>query len=128
MLLEENVCKQVNDVPIDKSEIPDYSNYSKYIGIREDPIGKTSEQYHIRERMTYNKDGITIYTQEKVFYRVKDLVPVYEYLLVNQDNQVDYWTEYLNGGMMEYNGTFTDLDFQIPQCKYPAIYDTNFLQ
>ena len=120
---------QVDDFPIDKSEIPDYSNYSSYLGIQEDPIGKTSEQYHIRERMTYNKDG-TIYSQEQVFYRVKDLVPVYEYAYVLniQPTYDTYWTEYLNGGMMEYYGTFTDLDFQIPQCKYPAIYDTNFLQ
>jgi hypothetical protein len=62
--------------------------------------------------MTYDKDGL-IYSQEQVFYRVRDLVPVYEYLYrVNIMPVYDtYWTEYLDGGMTEYQGTFTDKDF-----------------
>ena len=69
--------------------------------------------------MTYNKDG-TVQSQQQVYFRVRDLAVVYEYQY-NQDMGRDYntyWTEYINGGLVEYDGVFTDKDFELSQCDY----------
>ena len=29
-----------------------------------------------------------------------------------------YWSEYINGGLVEYEGVFTDKDFELSQCDY----------
>ena len=53
------------------------STYTSYKGISEDPVIKSStEKYHMRERISYNSDG-SIYFQMQVYFRMRDLVPVY---------------------------------------------------
>ena len=110
--------------------MPDLSYYSIYLGIQNDPLGKTTEKYHVRQRPVYD---FSRGTTSKLFFRVSDLAPVYE-SLVWDDLGDTSWTEHLNGGMVEYKGAFTDADFKIPNCHDPpaatdsAIYDTDFLQ
>ena len=53
----------------------DYSSFTTYSGIQVDPLGKTSEQYHVRKHI-FNTSSSSFVT--RVFYRVKDLAPVYE--------------------------------------------------
>ncbi len=103
---------------------PSYMKDHYYVGIREDPLGKTTEKYHLRQgdydrQRPTSKDTWSILT----YYRVRDLVVVYEKL--EYDNDYIEWTEYLNGGMTEYQGTFTKSDFHVAGCIYTA---ANFLE
>ena len=95
-----------------------------YKGIGNDPLGKTTEKYHIRQGDYYNPRPTSKDTWSKItYYRVRDLVVVYEKL--EYDNDYIEWTEYINGGMAEYQGTFTKSDFHVPGCIYTA---TDFLE
>lgn len=119
MFLQGNGCVTNDNFPIDPSEIPNYNDYTIYKGISVDPLVITDEKYHLREKMTYKKDG-TVYSQEQVYFRVRDLAPVYEYTYrYNIGSEYNtYWSEYINGGLVEYEGVFTDKDFHLSQCKY----------
>ena len=97
--------------------IPNYSGFTSYLGIQGDPLGKTSEQYHVRE-LVLNDDLANTF---RIFYRVKDLAILYEYRhTLYKEYDCTYWTEHLPDGLVEYHGTFTDADFQIPDCPTPV--------
>ena len=102
-----------------------YSFYDEYLGVQKDPLGKTSEEYHVRQVIDYDTDGYYSEEISQVYYRVSDLVPVYTY---NYDTNGsvkanEEWGEYLNGGLIEYKGTFTEKDFYVPWCTYAASND-----
>ena len=63
----------------------------------------STEKYHVREKIFYKSDG-SIYSQVQVYFRVRDLVPVYRYLYYqNMGTLYDtWWYEFLNGGLVEH--------------------------
>ena len=66
----------------------------------------------------------------KVYYRVSDLAPVYENVIQvfsTWSKLYESWQEYLNGGMVEYEGEFTESDFHIPKCDYSFAAKARFL-
>ncbi len=51
---------------------------------------------------------------------MRDLAVVYEYDYRQDIGKTynTYWSEYINGGLVEYDGVFTDEDFELSQCDY----------
>ena len=104
MFLQGDGCVKDENFPIDPSDLPNYSDYTTYKGISVDPLGQNNtEKYHLREKKEYNTDG-TLYSQEHVYFRVRDLAPVYEYTFrQNIGTEYNtYWSEYIDGGLVEY--------------------------
>ena len=98
-------------------DYPDYNRFGTYLGIKSDPLGKTSDQYHVRQTIDLD-DGFTETFQ--VWYRVSDLAPVYlnelQVLTSNPSTIVDnQWTWYV-GGLTQYQGSFSPADFRLPGC------------
>ena len=64
--------------------------------------------------------------KDSTYYRVSDLALVYKKTQSYQNYDTpdiiygEYWDEYVNGGAVEYQGTFTKQDFHIPGCIYTA--------
>jgi hypothetical protein len=92
-----------------------------YGGIKEDPLGKTNELYHMRTKIDRDRENFeTSYTE--YYYRVSDLVQVYvhDYTKMDDSSEIVFegWEEHLDGGRTEYQGTFTKSDFHLPGCTY----------
>ena len=84
--------------------------------------------YHVRQWTDYDMEGLYGEERHQVYFRVSDLVPVYTYNYDTNGKDVanEEWGEYLNGGLTEYKGTFTDKDFYLPWCTYTV--NSSFLE
>jgi hypothetical protein len=100
----------------------------QYQGIKNDPLGKTNELYHVRTYIKEEEDKTDQFFD--YYYRVSDLVQVYVHYYKEWmhpfEVQKGAWTEHLDGGRTEYQGTFTKSDFHVPGCIYtvtPSLFE-----
>ena len=57
----------------------EFKDYDQYLGIQEDPFGKTKEKYHVRMIEDYlGGDKSMVMVQNTIYFRVRDLAPVYK--------------------------------------------------
>lgn len=113
------VGSSAKNIQINRRSSMEFTDLDQYLGIQEDPLGKTQEKYHVRMKEEYYLDDKSqLMTQYKLYFRVRDLAPVY---FTENDfipNKAISYTEWLDGGMVEFQGTFVKSDFHIPGCDY----------
>ena len=104
--------------------IVDPTKFGTYIGIQNDPLGKTNVLYHVRFNQEWERD-LSRGIKHWHYFRVNDLVQVYHNIKYHDRVEtvtVEFWDEYLNGGLTEYQGTFSKNDFHAPGCIYTAAH------
>lgn len=117
--------------------IPSFNDYKIYKGLSDDPLAKTQQKYHLREIVNYLGDG-RLLEKDQLYFRETDLAAVY---IIKTQNQWgipgDIWekdltqtyitySEYTNGGLIEYRGEFTVKDLMLENCPLPT--STHFLE
>ena len=111
--------QQCEKYPNQQTLFDEFTDLDQYLGIQEDPLGKTQEKYHVRMKEEYYLDDKSqLMTQYKLYFRVRDLAPVYYTENDFMPNKAFSYTEWLDGGMVEFQGTFVKSDFHIPGCVY----------
>lgn len=118
--------------------IPSFNNYKIYKGLSDDPLAKTQQKYHLREIVSYLGDG-RLLEKDQLYFRETDLAAVYIIKTKNQyistpgspwynnlEQSYITYSEYTNGGFIEYGGVFTDKDFKLDYCPLPT--STHFLE
>lgn len=113
------VGSSAKNIQINRRSSMEFTDLDQYLGIQEDPLGKTQEKYHVRMKEEYYLDDKSqLMTQYKLYFRVRDLAPVYFTENDFMPNKAFSYTEWLDGGMVEFQGTFVKSDFHIPGCVY----------
>ena len=113
------VGSSAKNIQINRRSSMEFTDLDQYLGIQEDPLGKTQEKYHVRMKEEYYLDDKSqLMTQYKLYFRVRDLAPVYYTENDFMPNKAFSYTEWLDGGMVEFQGTFVKSDFHIPGCVY----------
>ncbi len=96
-------------------------SYGMYGGIKEDPLGKTNQLYHMRYKIERDSKNFEKSFTE-YYYRVSDLVQVYVhgYTKKEETSEIVFenWEEHLDGGRTEYQGIFLKSDFHLHGCTY----------